>query len=82
MTNKLLETVSSYYTIKVEEHGTSSKGVDWNSKESQYLRFEKICGILPKSDPFSILDWGCGIGELANYLTQEKFNFKLHYEEN
>jgi cyclopropane fatty-acyl-phospholipid synthase-like methyltransferase len=69
--------VSEYYTNKIKEHGISSQGVDWNSKESQFLRFEQLCKILPpeKSTPFTILDYGCGYGALIEYLMQHYDNF-------
>ncbi|NIK72515.1 cyclopropane fatty-acyl-phospholipid synthase-like methyltransferase [Thermonema lapsum] len=70
--------VSEYYTNKIKEHGISSQGVDWNSKESQFLRFEQLCKILPadKTTSFTILDYGCGYGALIEYLMQHYDNFK------
>ena len=31
--------VIDYYDKKIKEYGPTSKGVDWNGEESQYLRF-------------------------------------------
>jgi len=68
MNRKILKAVGEYYTDKVLKHGNTSLGVDWNSKESQYLRFEQLCKVIKTSEPFSILDYGCGYAELINYL--------------
>ena len=52
-------------------------GVDWNSKASQYLRFEQLSKVI-NEDQFSVLDYGCGYGELVNYLSQVE-NFEMTY---
>ena len=69
---KILDAVNTYYTDKVQQFGDSPKGVDWNSEESQVLRFEQLCKILPqnKEDHFSILDYGCGYGAMYEYIAQ------------
>lgn len=64
----MLQWVSDYYTQKVIEFGSSSKGADWNSKESQYLRFEKLCEVIQPGNPYSLLDFGCGYGAMVEYL--------------
>jgi hypothetical protein len=40
--DRILRQVGDYYSQKVETHGASAKGVDWNSKESQFLRFAQL----------------------------------------
>jgi cyclopropane fatty-acyl-phospholipid synthase-like methyltransferase len=77
MSNELLKTVSTYYTDKVKEHGATPKGVDWNNKESQYLRFEKLCNLIEPGQ-FSLLDYGCGTGDFFNYLSKRHKDFKYH----
>lgn len=72
MENKILIGIEDYYTQKINQHGNTSLGVDWNSKASQYLRFEQLCKLVKRDDaPFSILDYGCGYAELVNYITSE-----------
>jgi SAM-dependent methyltransferase len=68
MNNRILEGVAEYYTSKVLKHGNTALGVDWNSKESQYLRFEQLCKVIKPDVPFSLMDYGCGYAELINYL--------------
>ncbi len=69
---KILDAVNSYYTDKVQQFGDSPKGVDWNSEESQVLRFEQLCKILPQNreEHFSILDYGCGYGAMYEYIAK------------
>lgn len=74
--NKIISTVNDYYSQKITENGISSNGVDWNSIESHYMRFDVLTDYI-KDDTFSIIDFGCGYGELINYLTNiKKSNFK------
>ena len=70
MTKKIITGVKAYYTEKIQQHGTNSLGVDWNSKESQYLRFRQLCKIIQTENSFSLLDFGCGYAELINYLRE------------
>jgi SAM-dependent methyltransferase len=60
--------VAEYYTGKLREHGPTHQGVDWNSVESQLLRFEQFLRVVPTGEPVSVLDWGCGYGAFAEYL--------------
>lgn len=78
MSDKLLKTVERYYTGKVVEHGNTSKGVDWNTKDSQFLRFEKLAGLLPSDQKFSLLDYGCGTGAFIDFLKERGSDFSYH----
>lgn len=64
----LLASVERYYTGKLRDHGATARGVDWNSAESQALRFERLLEVCPAGAFFSINDVGCGYGALADYL--------------
>ena len=66
-------TIINYYDEKSKEHGAVSKGVDWNGKESQYLRFDVLSNIFKEKADFSLLDYGCGYGEFLNYLDKNHF---------
>jgi len=63
-------TVERYYAGRIAEFGASSRGVDWNSQESQYLRFEQLLKVVDvqRETPFSLLDYGCGYGALLDIL--------------
>jgi SAM-dependent methyltransferase len=64
----ILRTVDTYYSAKVREHGASPRGVDWNSEESQRLRFDQLLRVRADDGPFSVLDFGCGYGALVDHL--------------
>ena len=73
---ELLEEVSIYYTKKVLQFGTTPAGVDWNSYESQELRFQQLLKIIKTpSEHFSFLDYGCGYGSLFKYMQPRFKNF-------
>ena len=68
-----LEQVKSYFGKRIEQHGASPRGVDWNSDESQNTRFDQLLKIV-ETPSFSILDYGCGYGALADYMEQKGFH--------
>ena len=74
---KILTKINKYYTDKVIAHGATSEGVDWNSKESHFLRFEQLSKVLPEDLNFSLMDYGCGFGFLIEFLVEN--NFKFNY---
>ena len=57
-----------YYENKLRPHGSTPAGVDWNSQESQELRFALLAHLWREKADASILDYGCGYGALADYL--------------
>jgi hypothetical protein len=63
--------VQQYYDEKIQTHGPTAQGVDWNSPESQRLRFGKLLDVIDRNFPFTINDFGCGYGALAEYLQEE-----------
>src|SRR5437879_2672015 len=66
---EILGKVERYYTRKFAEHGAAARGVDWNSAESQELRFVQLLRcVASATEPYSIIDFGCGYGALAEYL--------------
>jgi SAM-dependent methyltransferase len=62
-----LDHVKSYFDKRIREHGASPRGSDWNSETSQNIRFDQLLKIV-ESQTFSLLDYGCGYGALADYL--------------
>ncbi|NER93864.1 MAG: class I SAM-dependent methyltransferase [Symploca sp. SIO1B1] len=73
--NELIRNVEQYYNNKILTYGATAKGVDWNSKESQLLRFEQLLKICDGQNYFSINDYGCGYGALPEYMTNQGYNF-------
>ena len=72
MNKTILSQINKYYTDKVIEHGASSQGVDWNGKESHFLRFEQLCKVLDRKNKYTLLDYGCGFGSLIEFLNKAK----------
>lgn len=69
-----IQSNNEFYTQAIKEHGISAQGVHWNSKYTQYKRFEVITKLIRKEIPLSsIIDVGCGFGEYYNYLLNNNF---------
>ncbi len=73
---KILGKVSRYYSGKLKVHGATARGVDWNSTESQQLRFVQLLKICDCRVPFSINDYGCGYGALVDHLLEGGHSFR------
>ncbi len=54
----------------LQRHGYTPKTLYWSTQEAQYTRFQVLSEIGVKSGD-SILDVGCGFGDLAIYLQQQ-----------
>jgi len=69
MTNRkeIIAEVEKYYTDKIITHGASAKGVDWNSEETQNIRFYQLLKVINIQD-FNLLDYGCGYGALLQFM--------------
>jgi SAM-dependent methyltransferase len=74
-TEEILGRVERYYSEKIEAHGPTAQGVDWNSAESQRLRFEQLLRVCEPSAGFAINDYGCGYGALADFLQLKGLSF-------
>lgn len=69
-----LDSVKSYFSKRIEKFGASPRGVDWNSEASQNIRFDQLLRVIEGDQQFSILDYGCGYGALADYLVEKDFD--------
>jgi hypothetical protein len=63
-----LDQVKEYFDKRIQEHGASARGSDWNSEDSQNARFDQLLKVIEGSGSFSLLDYGSGWGALADYL--------------
>lgn len=63
-----------FYATAIEKHGKSPKGVHWNSAHSQEKRFEVIFSCIDDKN-FSLVDAGCGFGDLYAYLQKNEIPF-------
>ena len=76
--NDILEDVAQYYSRKLSEYGETARGVDWNSEESQAVRFKQLCKIIDSRESFAVNDVGCGYGALYSYLAAHHKTFKYY----
>ena len=74
----ILAQTKHYYDKKLDEYGATPKGVDWNSTESQALRFQQLIKVCDLSNPFTLNDYGCGYGALALYMTERGYRLKYN----
>lgn len=63
---------SKFYNDAIKKFGVSAQGVHWNSKYSQYKRFEIITSCMKDLNQSTLVDAGCGFGEYYAYLTLQK----------
>lgn len=49
MSEAIRQTVGRYYEGRLNQFGPTPRGVDWNSAESQALRFDKLLDLLAGS---------------------------------
>jgi SAM-dependent methyltransferase len=60
---------TTFYKKAIKEYGISAQGVHWNSKYTQYKRFEILTKFIKKDIQTSIIvDAGCGFAEYYKYL--------------
>lgn len=63
----------NYFQQRLDTYGSTPRGVDWNSVESQEIRFAQLAKVIHTTHPFSLLDYGCGYGAFADYLLQREY---------
>jgi len=63
-----------FYHTGIIDHGYTPQGLRWHSKQSQEIRFNELLSLLP-SDTKSVVDAGCGFGDLCGYIrSTEKYS--------
>jgi len=78
MEKKISKKIYEYYQSLFEQYGFDPKSVGWGSKKGkQSLRFKILCQIGQLSNS-SILDVGCGFGDLYGYLRYSRIKVRYH----
>lgn len=67
--------IRRHYVSLLAQYGGGFRSVDWGSKDGQNKRFEVLLGAVDFRHAI-ILDVGCGVGDLVNYLKENKFEGK------
>jgi SAM-dependent methyltransferase len=71
---KYKEKIIDFYKVRGVTYLENTAGsVGWSSDEAQYKRFEILCNI-GVTDKDTILDYGCGLGHLIDFLKERGFN--------
>lgn len=65
------------YTGRLNRLGEDVKALGWGSDLQQFLRFKNFCEAVDLND-ISLLDIGCGFGDLLDYLRKEKIKLKSY----
>jgi SAM-dependent methyltransferase len=73
--NDFISDIAAYYSEKIQKHGATPQGVDWNGDASQILRFKQLCKVIETPFHFSINDLGCGYGALFDFLASQYQDF-------
>jgi SAM-dependent methyltransferase len=68
--------VKTYFQDRLSAHGATPRGADWNSTQAQEVRFEQLLKVVDFSQPFCLLDYGCGYGALIETLAQRGSAFE------
>ena len=62
----------TFYKKAIARYGHTARGLNWNSKTSQHIRFEVIYELLGAHITSSnIIDAGCGFGDFYLFLKQK-----------
>jgi 2-polyprenyl-3-methyl-5-hydroxy-6-metoxy-1,4-benzoquinol methylase len=68
-----------FYKNAIDKYGYTPKGVHWNSKKTQYIRFKAIRRMLPDDiSNSSLIDAGCGFGDFYTWLQQQNIKFSSY----
>lgn len=70
--------LNEYFSEKLREFGATPKGVDYNGPDAQERRFVQLVKIFDPSQPFSVIDYGCGYGALFDYLNKTGWRFEYY----
>jgi SAM-dependent methyltransferase len=75
MTTEIEDAIRSFYKHRLKEFGATAKGVDYPNQQRHWISFSQIVKIFERETSlFSVLDFGCGYGELISYLRQTQIS--------
>lgn len=73
--------IVNHYENCFKAYGDNNKGVDWPNEEDAIKRYEVMLDIMKFDSAFqkdikevSILDFGCGLGHMYEYILKKKLN--------
>lgn len=72
-----LDVINDFYPEYYKNNKNNAQTVGWFSKKDQIVRFKKLLDIGVENGD-SILDFGCGLGDLYEYMNKHYDNFKYY----
>ena len=77
MVKKNFNSIINYYKKRINRFGFTNKGLAWESKKKNDLRYFSIFKVINKKkiSKINILDFGCGISGLYDFLKKKKLSF-------
>ena len=63
--------VAAFFRLHLQLHGPNWRGLGWQSQRSQRRRFAVLSEVGPLANA-RVLDIGCGVGDLYNYLLRRR----------
>jgi len=80
MFDNIIKTFKENYTATFAKHGATPEGVYWLNQERMNLRHKKMLQIMDndlfENETPTLLDIGCGYGDLLNYIKANDLNIK------
>jgi SAM-dependent methyltransferase len=70
----LFEEINNMYSEALRKHGDSPNAV-FIPKNNQHLRYQSALNSLPNLPKLEILDYGCGLGHLYDFLEKNLMSF-------
>ena len=70
--------LNEYFAEKLEIHGATPKGVDYNGPEAQEVRFEQLVKVISPARKFSVIDYGSGYGAMFDFLQKKGWDFEYY----
>lgn len=68
MTSEPYRIIVSHYEQCLEKHGDCHRGVDWPNQADADTRYRVMLQLIPAGERCSLLDFGCGAGQLYSFL--------------
>ena len=75
MTQQEKKNTIDRYNDRLKEHGYDPKSLGWGEKDRAALRFEILCSQWDFTHK-TVLDFGCGFGDLGNFLSKKAESIK------
>ena len=76
--------IYQHYENKLQEFGANHQGMDWPSEQDLATRFKVMVGVTnilsSKEESYSLLDLGCGVGLLVDYIKVHSTLSSIDYQ--